>query len=107
VADIIRPHELVRWLYGRKLDALIHLGAISDTTSSDADLVLETNFRLSARLIDWYTTTRTRFIYASSAATYGSQTGDCDDDCEMLARLKLLNLYGFSKHLFDQAVVGH
>jgi ADP-L-glycero-D-manno-heptose 6-epimerase len=105
LADIVPPGELIKWLNDRKLDAVIHLGAISDTTASDGDLVLETNFRLSLRLLDWCTTTGTRFIYASSAATYGEQAGDCDDDWTALARLQPLNLYGFSKHLFDQAIV--
>jgi ADP-L-glycero-D-manno-heptose 6-epimerase len=53
VADVVPPAELFRWLEGRKLDAVIHMGAISDTTATDADLVLETNFRLSMRLLDW------------------------------------------------------
>ncbi len=66
-----RPATLCDWLDDRKLDAVIHLGAISDTTATDADLVLETNFRLSLRLLDWCASTRTPFIYASSAATYG------------------------------------
>ena len=105
LADIVPPDELIKWLNDRKLDAVIHLGAISDTTASDGDLVLETNFRLSLRLLDWCTTTGTRFIYASSAATYGEQAGDCDDDWTALARLQPLNLYGFSKHLFDQTIV--
>ena len=65
------PAELLRWLDGRKLDAVIHMGAISDTTATDGDLVMENNFRLSLRLLDWCTATRTPFIYASSAATYG------------------------------------
>jgi ADP-L-glycero-D-manno-heptose 6-epimerase len=71
VADVIPPDELTRWLDRRKLDAVIHLGAISDTTATDGDLVLGTNFRLSLKLLDWCTATRTPFLYASSAATYG------------------------------------
>src|SRR5262249_748859 len=71
LADIVLPAQLFEWLDGRKLDAVIHMGAISDTTASDADLVLETNFRLSLRLLEWCAQTRTPFIYASSAATYG------------------------------------
>src|SRR5688572_6798498 len=70
-ADAVAPAELLRWLDGRKLDAVIHMGAISDTTATDADLVLENNFRLSLRLLDWCTAARVPFIYASSAATYG------------------------------------
>ena len=71
VADVVPPAELFRWLEGRKLDGVIHMGAISDTTATDADLVLDNNFRLSLKLLDWCTETRTPFIYASSAATYG------------------------------------
>ena len=71
VADFVPPADLLRWLDGRKLDAVIHIGAISETTATDGDLVIETNFRLSLRLLDWCTATRTPFIYASSAATYG------------------------------------
>jgi len=106
VADVVPPGELAAWLGGRKLDAIIHLGAISDTTATDADLVLETNFRLSLRLLDWCAMTRTPFIYASSAATYGDGEQGFDDDetPAALDRLRPLNLYGWSKHLFDLAV---
>ena len=52
-----RPAELLDWLKGRRLDAVIHLGAISETTATDGDLVIETNFRLSLRLLDWCTAT--------------------------------------------------
>jgi ADP-L-glycero-D-manno-heptose 6-epimerase len=106
LADLVPPGELFGWLDGRKLEAVVHLGAISDTTATDGDLVLDTNFRLSLRLLDWCTTTRTPFIYASSAATYGDGAQGFDDDWSppALRRLKPMNLYGFSKHLFDQLV---
>src|SRR5664279_2738372 len=86
---------------------VIHMGAISDTTANDGDLVMENNFRLSLRLLDWCTTTRTPFIYASSAATYGDGSHGFADDWSMAAlrQLKPMNLYGWSKHLFDLAVV--
>ena len=80
VADVVPPAELMNWLDGRKLDAVIHMGAISDTTATDADLVTENNLRLSVRLLDWCTATRTPFIYASSAATYGDGAQGFDDD---------------------------
>jgi ADP-L-glycero-D-manno-heptose 6-epimerase len=107
IADVVPPNELLRWLEGRKLDAVVHLGAISDTTATDADLVLEHNFRLSRRLLDWCTETRTRFIYASSAATYGDGSAGFSDawSPEALRRLSPMNLYGWSKHLFDLAMV--
>lgn len=106
IADVVPPADLMRWLDGRKLEAVIHLGAISDTTATDADLVMENNFRLSLRLLDWCTATNTRLIYASSAATYGDgQNGFVDDATQdALSKLRPLNLYGWSKHLFDQVV---
>jgi ADP-L-glycero-D-manno-heptose 6-epimerase len=106
LADVVPPAELIGWLDNRKLDAVVHLGAISDTTATDGDLVLGTNFRLSLKLLDWCTATRTPFIYASSAATYGDGAQGFDDDCSAAAlqRLRPMNLYGFSKHLFDLVV---
>jgi ADP-L-glycero-D-manno-heptose 6-epimerase len=104
IADVVPPGELFAWLDGRKLDAVIHLGAISDTTATDADLVIDTNFRLSLKLLDWCAATRTPFIYASTAATYGDGTAGFDDE-QPLTRLRPLNLYGWSKHLFDLAVI--
>jgi ADP-L-glycero-D-manno-heptose 6-epimerase len=107
VADVVPPGELIGWLDGRKLDAVLHMGAVSDTTATDGDRVLDTNFRLSLKLLDWCTVTRTPFIYASSAATYGDGAQGFDDDWSppALDRLRPMNLYGFSKHLFDRAVV--
>src|SRR6188472_3292991 len=107
LADIVPPRELMSWLDSRKLEAVIHLGAISDTTATDGDLVIDINFRLSLRLLDWCTGTRTPFIYASSAATYGDGREGFDDDWspEGLQRLRPMNLYGFSKHLFDLELV--
>src|SRR6186713_1119903 len=106
VADVVAPADLFQWLDGRKLDAVIHMGAISDTTATDADLVIENNFRTSIRLLDWCTGARVPFIYASSAATYGDGAAGFGDDGSpsILQKLKPLNLYGWSKHLFDQAV---
>jgi len=107
IADFVPPADLLRWLDGRKLDAVIHLGAISSTTATDADDVIETNFRLSLRLLEWCAAARTPFIYASSAATYGDGQAGFSDDCSLVAlkRLTPMNLYGWSKHLFDLAVV--
>jgi ADP-L-glycero-D-manno-heptose 6-epimerase len=85
---------------------VIHLGAISETTATDGDLVIETNFRLSMRLLDWCTANAVPFIYASSAATYGDGADGFGDDASVAALKKLrpMNLYGWSKHLFDLAV---
>jgi ADP-L-glycero-D-manno-heptose 6-epimerase len=107
LADLLPPSELAAWLQGRKLDAVIHLGANASTTASDGDEVMESNFRASMRLLDWCTATRTPFIYASSAATYGNgEAGFVDDQAlPALRRLRPMNLYGWSKHLFDMAVL--
>jgi ADP-L-glycero-D-manno-heptose 6-epimerase len=106
LADIVPPVELPDWLKGRRLDAVIHLGAISETTATDGDLVIETNFRLSMRLLDWCTANKTPFIYASSAATYGDGAQGFHDDPSVAAlkALRPMNLYGWSKHLFDMAL---
>jgi ADP-L-glycero-D-manno-heptose 6-epimerase len=106
LADFVPPAELMDWLKDRRLDAVIHLGAISETTATDGDLVIETNFRLSMRLLDWCTANAVPLIYASSAATYGGGDQGFSDDGSVaeLKKLRPMNLYGWSKHLFDLAV---
>jgi ADP-L-glycero-D-manno-heptose 6-epimerase len=106
LTDIVPPAELLDWLKGKKLEAVIHLGAISETTATDGDLVVETNFRFSLKLLDWCTANSTPFIYASSAATYGDGAQGFADDPSVAAlkTLRPMNLYGWSKHLFDMAV---
>jgi len=86
---------------------VVHMGAISSTTENNVDLLMENNFRLSLRLFEWCAASRTPFIYASSAATYGDGAAGFSDDWSSagLARLRPLNPYGWSKHLFDQAVI--
>jgi ADP-L-glycero-D-manno-heptose 6-epimerase len=104
--EAIAPEALLPWLAqaAGQIDAVIHLGAITSTTEADADLILEVNFRLSQALWHWCTAAGKRFIYASSAATYGDGAQGFDDDAasEALARLRPLNPYGWSKHLFDR-----
>jgi ADP-L-glycero-D-manno-heptose 6-epimerase len=82
------------------------MGAISSTTESDVDLITEVNFRLSKLLWAWCASHGKRLIYASSAATYGAGEHGFDDDgsLEALAKLRPLNAYGWSKHLFDRWV---
>jgi ADP-L-glycero-D-manno-heptose 6-epimerase len=106
LVDVVPPAQLLAWLEGRKLDAIIHMGAISETTATDGDLVIETNFRLSTRLLDWCTANATPFIYASSAATYGDGDRGFVDDASLdaLKKLRPMNLYGWSKQLFDLLV---
>ncbi len=106
LADLVPPAELGDWLKGRRLDRRDPSRRHLETTATDGDLVIETNFRLSMRLLDWCTANATPFIYASSAATYGDgEQGFADDgSVEALKQLRPMNLYGWSKHLFDLAV---
>ena len=86
--------------------AVFHLGAISATTETDGDLVAASNFTLSMKLWDWCAAKGVPLIYASSAATYGDGALGFEDGetPEELARLRPLNLYGWSKHAFDKRV---
>jgi ADP-L-glycero-D-manno-heptose 6-epimerase len=76
--DIITPEALPHWLErrGNEIDAVIHMGAISATTETDADLIIENNFRLSVSLWHYCATFNIPLIYASSAATYGDGVAD-------------------------------
>ncbi len=108
LAEIVHPDHLLDFLEDNhdKIEAVIHMGAISSTTETDVDLIIDTNFKLSLGLWKWCTARRVRFIYASSAATYGDGSLGFDDDgsVEALARLRPLNPYGWSKNLFDRRV---
>ncbi len=102
---IVRPEQLDSWLEtAPALDAVIHLGAISETTATDGDLVWHTNVELSWRLWQHCAQAGIPFLYASSAATYGSGAAGFDDDASALEALRPLNLYGWSKHAFDQRI---
>ena len=108
LADVVLPEDLGAFLQKREsgVRALFHMAAITSTTESDADLVLRTNVQLSSDLWSWCARHQVPFIYASSAATYGDGAEGFDDDGspQGLARLRPLNLYGWSKHLFDRMV---
>lgn len=102
--DVISKNQLFDWLEGREslIEAFIHLGACSDTLETDASYLLENNYRYSVRLAEYALKNSQRFIYASSAATYGNGSEGFIDDQENLYALQPLNMYGFSKQLFDQ-----
>lgn len=106
LAGLLPPDEFEAALAMRPR-AVVHLGAISATTETDGDLVAASNLTLSLKLWDWCTAAGVPFIYASSAATYGDGNQGFEDGetPEELARLRPLNLYGWSKHAFDQRVV--
>lgn len=82
------------------IDAVIHMGACSATTEKDADYLSRNNFRYSTELAKYCLPRRARFIYASSAATYGDGSMGYDDTTE-IADLRPLNMYGYSKLMFD------
>lgn len=109
IADFWSPEELFEQLerHAERIEAVVHMGAISSTTEPDADLILRTNFTLSRDLWDWCAIRGSRMIYASSAATYGDgETGfNDDDDADSLSQLRPLNAYGYSKMLFDQYAI--
>ena len=115
IADLIAPARLFdylngltrsAWIFSHPVDAVVHMGAISSTTEADADLIYDTNVRLPLELWTWCARHGVRFIYASSAATYGDGGQGFDDafTADDLARLRPLNAYGWSKHQFDRRV---
>jgi ADP-L-glycero-D-manno-heptose 6-epimerase len=101
--DLISRDKLLPFLQTAKKDiaAIVHLGACSDTTETDADYLFENNVRFSIKLAEFALTENIRFLYASSAATYGDGKEGFSDDEKELYRLKPINMYGFSKHLVD------
>jgi ADP-L-glycero-D-manno-heptose 6-epimerase len=108
LADIVHPEQLFDFLEANRkhMEVIFHMGAISSTTETDADKIAANNFSLSLALWKWCALNNVRFIYASSAATYGDGAQGFDDDWSMehLATLRPMNAYGWSKHLFDRRV---
>ena len=86
--------------FGR-FSAVFHLGACSSTTEKNAGYLIDNNYNVTKELAAWALAQGARFIYASSAATYGDGAEGMDDQNEDLGRLRPLNMYGYSKHLFD------
>ena len=84
-----------------EVDTIFHMGACSSTTEKDADYLLYNNYKYSVELVKFALTKKARFIYASSAATYGDGSEGYKDDVSELEKLKPLNMYGYSKQLFD------
>lgn len=109
IVDAIEKDLFFDWLKGREslIEAFIHLGACSDTQETDASYLLENNYRFSVRLAEYALRNKQRFIYASSAATYGDGSLGFADDHKGLEKLHPLNMYGFSKHLFDLWIKRH
>jgi ADP-L-glycero-D-manno-heptose 6-epimerase len=107
--DFISIQGLKSWLeHAPKLDAVVHLGAISETAVSDADRVMDRNYGSSLMLWRHCAAHDTPFVYASSAATYGDGEHGFEDadDPGFLAGLRPASLYGWSKHIFDRFAAG-
>jgi ADP-L-glycero-D-manno-heptose 6-epimerase len=106
--ELVPPERLRRFLAkrGREIEYVFHMGAITSTAETNGELLAEVNFRLSQRIWRWCSQAAVPLVYASSAATYGDGALGFDDDAtsEGLARLRPLNPYGWSKHLFDRWV---
>jgi ADP-L-glycero-D-manno-heptose 6-epimerase len=84
-----------------KFSTIFHLGACSATTEKNASYLIDNNYAVTKELAEWALSRGTRFIYASSAATYGDGAQGMEDHSDDLQRLRPLNMYGYSKHLFD------
>ena len=105
----ILPVELNSFLKKnkKKIKTVVHLGAITSTTERNVKLIIENNLELSIFLWNWCEKNKKRLIYASSAATYGDGSNSFDDNesDDYLSKLVPLNLYGWSKHIFDRLIL--
>lgn len=101
--ELISKHALFSWLHEHPgcVKAIIHLGACSDTMMQDEEYLLENNTLYSIQLAEYALKHHIRFIYASSASTYGDGSLGFSDNIDLLEELHPLNPYGWSKHLFD------
>ena len=104
-ADYVEKDDFLKMIIADKLnsslEAVFHIGACSDNTETNASYLIKNNYEYSKLLAQWATADNVRFIYASSAATYGEAEAGFKDDLETIETLKPLNMYGYSKHLFD------
>ncbi len=103
--DFYDKEDFINWIrvdeFEYNIDVIFHLGACSSTTEKDADYLMENNFGYTQTLAEFAIRKQIRFIYASSAATYGDGSNGYEDDEEQLEKLRPMNMYGYSKHLFD------
>lgn len=103
-ADFINKIDFINMVmegYDFSAEGIIHMGANSATTEKDADHLMENNFKYTCELAQYASVNELRFVYASSAATYGDGELGFDDDETKLEDLRPLNMYGYSKALFD------
>jgi ADP-L-glycero-D-manno-heptose 6-epimerase len=104
-ADYIDKDDFIQLALEKRITpppkAVFHLGACSDTTETDADYLIKNNYEYTKLLAQWAVESKIRFIYASSAATYGDGSQGFLDDENEIEKFKPLNMYGYSKQLFD------
>ena len=93
--------QIMQDSFHHKIDTIYHMGACSSTTEDDMEYLIENNVEYSKHLANWCIKNDTRFIYASSGATYGNGENGFDDDHEVISKLQPLNKYGLSKQIFD------
>lgn len=102
-ADYLDADDFMDYLDAfRDAEVIFHMGACSSTTETNADYMMSNNYGYTKDLVDFAVANGIRFIYASSAATYGDGSAGMADGTEELNKLRPLNIYGYSKHLFDQ-----
>ncbi len=103
--DIYHPTEFIELVLTNavpfEIETILHMGACSSTTERDADFLLKNNYHYTQDLAKYSLTNRIKFIYASSAATYGDGSNGYEDNEKELSNLRPLNMYGYSKHLVD------
>ena len=104
-ADYVEKDDFLEMVVENKLsppvEAVFHLGACTSTTETNASYLIKNNYEYTKLLAQWATDADIRFIYASSAATYGDGSASFSDDEGQIDKLRPLNMYGYSKQLFD------
>ena len=104
-ADYVEKDDFLEMVLADKvpsgIEAVLHMGACSDTTETNASYLIKNNYEYTKLLAQWATDADIRFVYASSAATYGDGSAGFSDDEEKIENLRPLNMYGYSKQLFD------
>ena len=103
IADFIDADDFIARLDDFcETDAIVHMGACSSTTETNREYMMRNNYQYTKDLAEFAVANDIRFIYASSAATYGDGSAGMADGTDELDKLRPLNLYGESKHFFDQ-----
>ena len=106
--NVLSIEEGLDWLIdnAEQVDVMFHMGACSSTTERDADYLMSNNLHYSMDLWNICVQEDIPFIYASSAATYGSEERIFNDEHDSVIKLKPINKYGYSKYLFDRWALG-